>query len=528
MLLGGAISHYLVHLVTRTINDLYFVLTVTRLVIEPLVLVKGCVIGLGVTLLAALAPALEAAHSTPAGALRRSLLERRVRTGLRWLALAGAAALLAGWWLLQIPRYGLGGGLSGLFLVIGGYSALIPGAVWLMTRVGDRLMRQRGPLTRYALRGIGADLSRTGLAVTALTVAVAATLGVGIMITSFRATVSDWLNYTLTGDLYVSARSTQLSGSDTALPPRVRALIDALPGVAETSSARRVNARSNYGPVQLLALEPATRSHRGFRFTSPPSADLWPRFRRGELVLVSEPYARRHALQTGSPLMLHTPTGPHRLVVGGVFYDYGSDHGLISLVRSSYARWWQDDSVSTIGVFLRPGVSSASLRAALGSALGDAQRSVQIRSSGEIRAQSLRIFDRTFAVTQVLRLLAVAVAFVGVFSALLALQLERTREQAVLRASGVTTGQLAKVTLLQTATMGLYAGLLSLPLGWLMSRVLIEVINRRAFGWSIETQVPAAALPEALLLALVAALLAGVYPVLRMRRMRPALALREE
>jgi putative ABC transport system permease protein len=98
----------------------------------------------------------------------------------------------------------------------------------------------------------------------------------------------------------------------------------------------------------------------------------------------------------------------------------------------------------------------------------------------------------------------------------------------VLRASGVTTGQLAKVTLLQTATMGLYAGLLSLPLGWLMSRVLIEVINRRAFGWSIETQVPAAALPEALLLALVAALLAGVYPVLRMRRMRPALALREE
>ncbi len=153
---------------------------------------------------------------------------------------------------------------------------------------------------------------------------------------------------------------------------------------------------------------------------------------------------------------------------------------------------------------------------------------LSIRSNREIRDYSMGIFDRTFAITQVLRLLAIGVAFIGVLSALMALQLERTREQAVLRATGVTPGQLSRLTLLQTSLMGLYAGLFALPLGWLMSEVLIEVINRRAFGWSITTLLPVDAVVEALLLAVGAALLAGLYPAWRMGRTSLALALREE
>jgi putative ABC transport system permease protein len=110
----------------------------------------------------------------------------------------------------------------------------------------------------------------------------------------------------------------------------------------------------------------------------------------------------------------------------------------------------------------------------------------------------------------------------------MALQLERTREQAILRATGVTPMQLFRLISLQTGMMGLLAGLLSLPLGWLMSEVLIEVINRRSFGWSITTQLPPSALIEAMLLAMTAALLAGLYPAWRMSRVEPALALREE
>jgi putative ABC transport system permease protein len=528
LLLGTVTAHYLVQLVTRTINDLYFVLTVTRLLVEPLVLWKGTLVGLGITLLAAVAPALEAANTVPVSALRRSQLERRVHRGLPWLAALGLAALLAGALLVRHADYGLSGGFAGLFLIIGGYSLLVPLAVTLLSRAASRLAQRRGLLTRFALRGIDANLSRTGLAIAALGVAVAATLGVGIMISSFRATVADWLDYTLSGDIYVSARSSQAHSADGTLLPQTRALLAALPEVAETSSGRHVTVSSEHGPVDLLALELASRSHSGFRFVTAPLADLWPRYRRGELLLISEPYAFHQHLKTGDTLRLHTPHGPLTLPVGGVFYDYGSDRGLITLARPTYARWWDDPAFSTLGVFLQPGAEPATAMAAIRNALGTLDQPVQIRSNREIRAQSLDIFDRTFAITRVLRLLAIGVAFVGVFSALMALQLERTREQAVLRATGVTPAQLSLLTLVQTGLMGLYAGVLSLPLGWLMSKVLIEVINRRSFGWSIEPRLPPAALPEALLLALSAALLAGLYPAWRMRRVQPALALREE
>ena len=528
LLVGTLTAQYLVQLVTRTINDLYFVLTVTRLLVDPLVLLKAAVAGLGITLLAACAPALEAAATVPASALRRSHLERRVHRGLPWLTAAGLAALLCGWLLVGKADYGLTGGFTGLFLIIGGYSLLVPLSVSLLSRAGRRLVNRSGLLVRFTLRSIDANLSRTGLAIAALGVAVAATLGVSIMISSFRSTVADWLSYTLSGDIYISALSSQVNDAGGALPPRIRARIQSLAAVAETSGGRRVTVDSEHGSVELLALDLASRNHRGFHFVAAPAADLWPRFRRGELVLISEPYAYHQRLQTGDTLLLHTPQGPLRLPIGGVFYDYGSDRGLITLAHSVYARWWGDDAISTVGVFLQPGVETATAITAIRSAFQGADQSVQIRSNREIREQSLDIFDRTFVITRVLRLLAIGVAFVGVFSALMALQLERTREQAVLRATGVTPRQLSLLTLAQTGLMGLYAGVLSLPLGWLMSMVLIEVINRRAFGWSIQTQLPLAALPEALLLAVSAALLAGLYPAWRLRQVQPALALRVE
>ncbi|MGD2073667.1 MAG: ABC transporter permease [Gammaproteobacteria bacterium] len=528
LLLGTAAAHYLVQLVTRTVNDLYFVLTVTQLLVDPLVLVKAGLVGLGVTLVAAGGPALEAANTLPVGALRRSQLERRVSGALPWLALAGAAALTAGLWLVWEPGLGLSGGFTGLFLVIGGYSLLVPPAVRLLSQAAGRLTRRGGLTARLAVRGLEASLSRTGLAIAALAVAVAATVGVSIMISSFRTTVADWLDYTLAGDIYVSARSSGTRGVDAALPAEARARIEALSAVAETSTGRRLTVDSEYGPVEMLALEPASRSHTGFRFVNPPVEQLWSRYRRGEVLLVSEPYAYHHNLGTGDPLLLHTPLGALTLPIGGIFYDYGSDRGLITLARSAYARWYGDASISTLGVFLRPGARLDDALAAVRAALHSLEQPIQIRSNREIRARSLEIFDRTFAITQVLRLLAVGVAFVGVFSALMALQLERTREQAVLRATGFTPVQLSLLTLLQTGIMGLYAGLLSLPLGWLMSKVLIDIINRRSFGWSIETQLPANTLPEALILALGAALLAGLYPAWRLRRVQPAQALREE
>jgi putative ABC transport system permease protein len=151
-----------------------------------------------------------------------------------------------------------------------------------------------------------------------------------------------------------------------------------------------------------------------------------------------------------------------------------------------------------------------------------------VRSDAEIRSLSLEIFDRTFRITDVLYLLTVGVAFVGIFGALLALQLEQSRDLAVLRALGFTPLQLGALVQGQTGLMGIMSGLLALPLGTGMAWLLIHVVNRRAFGWQIDMHLTLAPYLQALLLAVAAALLAGIYPAWRMARIPPAAAMREE
>ena len=155
-------------------------------------------------------------------------------------------------------------------------------------------------------------------------------------------------------------------------------------------------------------------------------------------------------------------------------------------------------------------------------------QALNVRPTGALRRASLEVFDRTFTVTQVLRLLAVGVAFIGVLSALMALQLERARELAVLRATGLTPGQVWGVVTLQTLLLGLFAGLLALPLGVALAGILVHAINRRSFGWTLQLAVAPGQLWQALALALVAAALAGLYPAWRMSRASAAHALREE
>ncbi|MCP4289798.1 MAG: ABC transporter permease, partial [Gammaproteobacteria bacterium] len=354
------------------------------------------------------------------------------------------------------------------------------------------------------------------------------TIGMGIMVASFRSTVEDWLHWTLQADIYVSAPHSISSRSDGTLDTKVLALVESLPGIREISSGRRTKVETEQGPIDLLALSMASRSYRGFHFKEQSLPDIWRKFRDGDAILVSEPYAYHQRLSVGSRIGLFTAEGLQYFLVGGVFYDYGSDRGMLVMNRQVYQRLWRDSEISALGVYLEPGVNTTYTLQAINQALAGVDQQLLIRSNGEIRSSSLKIFDRTFTVTQVLRLLAVGVAFIGIFNALLALLLERAKEHAVLRAIGVTPRQLLGLVSLQAGLMGFLAGLLALPLGWVMSRILIQVINLRSFGWTIQPLIPSGVLLEAMLLSLLAALLAAIYPAWKITRVQPAAALREE
>jgi putative ABC transport system permease protein len=526
VLLGLWIGSGLVHLVTRTINDLYYVLSVRAFFIDPWSLAKGVALGLLATLAAAWLPAREAADVPPGLALSRAHLETRWRAALPRLVLTGLA-LLGGGGLILAFFHTLVPGFLGLFLLILGCALLTPPVVVALVWSNRPLAARLGLLARMANRDVARHLSRTGVAVAALMVAFATTVGVGVMVDSFRGGVAIWINDLLNADLYLAPPAIEdAGGSETVLPAALAAL-RATPGVAAVSTYRRVAVDLDGRPAQLLAVDLAPASQSGYHLIDGDPAIVWPALQTGEEVLISEPLAYRHRLRTGDTLEVPTDHGLRRFAIVGVFLDYGSEHGRILLHRSGYERHWQEPTVGSTAVFAAPGENLVTLRERLQTRLGPIQP-LLIRSNRDIQNYTLEIFDRTFTITNVLRLLAILVAVVGVLSALLALHLERAREFAVLRATGMTAGEIGRLVSWQTGFMGAAAGLLALPTGVLLAAVLIFVINRRAFGWSLPFQVDPGLLLETLALAIIAALLAGLYPIWRMARARPADALRTE
>ncbi len=526
-LLGLWLGSGLVHLVTRTINDLYYVLSVREFFIDPWSLAKGAALGVLATLAAAWLPAREAADAPPGAVLSRAHLESRWRASLPRFLLAGLALLAAGGLVLTFSQ-SLAAGFTGLFLLILGCALLTPPIVVGLVQLNQPLTARLGLLARMANRDVARHLSRTGVAVAALMVAFSATVGVGVMVDSFRGGVAIWINDLLNADLYIAPPSIEDGGNRSeALNPATLTVLREMPGVAEVSTYRGTRMDLDGRPVMFIAVDLAPASQAGYRLIDGDADRVWPAFQTGEAILISEPLAYRRGLRVGDRLEVSTNQGMHHFPIAGVFLDYGSEHGRILLHRTGYERYWHDSTVGSAAVFAAPGENLAMLRERLQERLGPIQ-SLLIRSNRDIQSRTLEIFDRTFTITQVLRVLAILVAVVGVLSALLALQLERAREFATLRAIGMTAGEIGGLVSLQTGFMGAAAGLLAMPTGLLLASVLIFVINRRAFGWSLPFEVNPLLLLETLALAIFAALLAGLYPIWRMARARPAEALRME
>jgi len=526
--LGYLLAQGLIRLVTSTINDLYFVLSVKELILTPMPFVKGLALGLGAATVAAIPPAIEAAWSPPQTAQRRSAIESRAHRLIRWLFLGGALLMLAALGLLSLPDESLEIGLTSLFVLILGFSLMTPVPIILVARgAGYVFGKLTGVVGELSAASVSTALSRTGIAIAALSVAVSITIGMGVMIGSFRSTVDVWITHTLESDMYVSSPHPVASRIDGTLPPEVLPHLESVPGVKEMTLRRMVKVESPEGPTQLLAIRQPEEVFRNDRLKKGKPSSLWAPYKAGEVVLISESYAYRHGVSIGDPVMLLTDHGERTFTAGGIFYDYATDRGMVMMYLDEYRKHWDDPYLSSVGLTVAQGESQDAVMQSVRRELADTPNLV-IRPTADIREETLDVFDRTFTITNVLRLIAILVAFVGVLSAMMALQLERTREFAVLRATGVTPGELWRMISMQTGLMGFIAALLALPLGLMISTVLIEVVNTRSFGWSTEMLIPWHVIGEAIALALGAALLAGIYPAWRMARTPPAAALREE
>jgi putative ABC transport system permease protein len=523
---GLWLARHLLASVTRTINDLYFVVSVSAVEPEPVTLVVAVGLGIAVALLATLVPALEAARTEPQLALRRSVLEQRSLRTSRGLALAALVLVAAAGLLVSFSERSLAAGFLALLLLLLSAAFLAPATLRAVARLSAKAAGRVSAGARLAFGDVAASLSRTGIAVGALSIAVSAAIGVALMVASFRESLADWLGRTLRADIYVTAPGPGFSRPERIIEPDVIRTLLAANAVNEASAVRRVAVESAVGPALLDALQPARASYDGISLIAGERSRVWPAFERGE-VLLSEPFAFRHALRVGDAIELMTAGGPQSFRIAGVYRDYGTDRGAVLIHRDIYRQAWGDDGITSLGLYIEPGVQPVAVIDELRAATSDRQ-TLLMRSNRDLRALSMQIFERTFAITRVLYWLATAVACVGLLSALLAYQVERSRELALLRALGATPAGVAALVETQTAFLGLAAAAAAIPTGVLAALILIDVINRRAFGWHIDFHWSSVEVAQTVALALGAALLAGLYPAWRSARVAIAASMREE
>jgi putative ABC transport system permease protein len=522
---GVLIGRGLVGLVARTINDLYFVVAVSSVSVPPRVYLEALAAGLGTSLVAALVPALEVAASDPQLALARSVIERRALNVARALLWPAGLLALGATLVVLLSRRSLLAGFAALFMLLVAVAALTPAVLHALARLAARLAAGASPVTRLACADIAASLSRTGVAIAALGMALTAMIGVAVMVESFRESLRNWLTDTMRADVYVTAPGVAESLERRLDPGVVRALL-AVPGVRGHSEGRRVTVNSPAGEVDVNAVALPPESHAGFRLTQGDAGSAWTRFGEGA-VLISEPLAWRFGLSAGGTLILQTDSGARAFAVAGVYREYGNDRGEVLMDLTHYRSLWRDEGIAALGIYLAPGVTPGQAVAALRAASAGRQ-ALLIRSNADLRALSMSIFERTFVITRVLYWLAAGVAAVGLLSALLAWELTRKRELALLRTLGLTPRAAALLVLAQTSFMGVAALIAAVPAGLATALVLTDVINRRAFGWQIDLHLRFAQFGNALWLALAAALAAGLYPAWRAGRAPLAADLRAE
>jgi putative ABC transport system permease protein len=372
--------------------------------------VQGAALGFVATLIAALKPALDAARIMPAAALRRAVLERRAHAAARRAAYVALPILAASGLILAFGPSELYAAFAGLFGVLTAGALLTPLAtVALMSALDRMLVRRAGIPVTLAVRGVSASLSRTGVATAALAVAVATVNGVGLMIASFRASLDDWLRTTLTADIYLSAVE-----DDGALADLVASgVLLELPGVEGLTLTRARVVPTAHGDVAIRAVQPGVRGY-GLTLVGGDEATAFEALVDGTGVIASERLLFSSKLRVGAELEVPTPSGPRRLAMVGAFRDFNTGVPSIVMSLDSYRRGWRDDRLTGVGVDLRKMPDEAAVEAPFG-------HSSEGATAFERELRSCRWLSlRTFKVTEVLRVLAGIVAFLGILSALLA------------------------------------------------------------------------------------------------------------
>ena len=528
---GRLMASGAVKLMSATVESLYVSSRPGSIDLSVGAVVLAFAIGIGVSIASAYAPAREASLVSPVEAMARGKREYAATVhklrDLFWAFVLGFVALAAA----HAPA--VNGkpffGYLATLLLIGAAALAIPAFIAAVTHVtGRALGKLFGVEALLASRSLSAALRRTSVLVGALSTAIAMMTAVGIMVGSFRETVLLWMEDQLPADLYMRPAGSTGPDRHPTISADLVETIAHLPGVAAVDRLREYEISYDGMPAGLASIElNVLRSYHNVDFLSGRSADaVLADLRDQNAVIVSEPFSNKHHLRAGDFITL--PMGEARVSfrIADIYYDYSSERGTILMDRQTLLRYLPDPAPSNLAIYVSPAISIADARATIEHAT--AGRRLLLFTNRDLRSEALRIFDRTFAITYALEAIAVVIAVMGVAGALLALVIDRRRELGLLRFLGAAAAQIRKLIVVEAALLGALATAAGVTLGFALSLVLVFVINKQSFGWTIRFHLPMEVLLGALTLVFVATVLAGFYPANVAIRLRPIEVVHEE
>lgn len=529
--LGRVLAAGAVQMLSTTVNALYVSSRPGPMTITAGSVALAFIVGIGVAAVSALAPAREASMVPATEAMARGRREYEVRVERKRDALI--AAVLAGLGLAAAQAPEIGGmpmmGYAAALLFVAAAAMLTPLVVHGATsEESGALHRLAGVEALLASRSLFGSLRRTSVLVGSLATAVAMMTSVGIMVGSFRQTVLTWMESELPADLYLRPAGEAYGDQHPTIAPIVADRIARVPGVEAVSRFRAYEIEYEGLPATLAGAEPPPkRSQQSLSFLSGrPGADVLRELASGNLAIVSEPFANKHHVKAGMSITLPLSEQKVTFRVIDIFYDYGHEAGFIIVDRAILLRYLSDPAPSNLAVYLGPDVDLERTRVAIQKAIGNSN--ILVVSNREIRRQGIRVFDQTFAITYALEVISILVAVGGIAGALVSIVIDRRREFGVLRFLGATSRQIRKLILIEAGLIGLLASAVGLALGFVLSLVLVFVINKQSFGWTIQFHWPVAVLLSSMAVVYVATVLAGLYPARLAVRLNPIEVIHEE
>ncbi|MEO5988791.1 MAG: FtsX-like permease family protein [Candidatus Eisenbacteria bacterium] len=514
--IGTVLARGTLHAVGQTLTDLYQVQHANTLRLDPATYGIGFGLGVLAAFLSALLPAIEAAWTPPGVTMRQGILLEAQRLPIKRLTATGVGALFLSAWVAAwtVHRHQPMGGFASAFLVILAFSLLAPGFTLTCERlVSGPAGRLGGIEGALGARYLKEAVARTSVVVASLMLAVGMMVALSIMVGSFRRTVDTWITQTIRGDLYIEPVGHRTSLGATVLPDSLIEAAGRLPGVIAVDTYRATTIRFGDRLAFVVGVDFDVQGRLGklgFVNGADSRAVLSGALASGA-VIVTESFSHRHRVKAGETIELRTPSGPARLRVAGVFYDYSTDAGAVLMDRRLFARLWKDPRTESLALYCSRGADLDSVRRAF-VALAGPRRVFSITPNQALRERVLTVFDQTFRITFALQLIAVLVAVLGVVTTLTALILQRGREMGVLRATGAMVGQVRKMVLIESGLLGLIGSLLGCGAGFALALLLVHVINKQFFGWSIRMSVDPWVFVQAVVMMVVASVLAGIGP----------------